>query len=439
MRQKHIPFCFLLAFTNYASGFYATRLRSLTSFHARRAVSIRSHTHTMITSTPPSGKGALARTSLARGSGEYETATMADVKKGDGEYKAVTMEEFRDTNSALIALSFLVAYFIAGVAFYYKNSGWTLIQTLYFVVMTLTSVGYGDFAPTGEGNRLFTCFYIIFGIGLLGTALGEVFSTLLETKETPTVEETPAGRFIAWITGDDRRKDLKKKIDMDLNENQLAESSDPEMILFGKEDAMGSLRAQISTVAQTIVIGSIAFRYLEPDISSIDAVYYSIVTVSTVGYGDYVPQTETAELFVAVYSLIGTVVLTRSLGALAALPLERRRRINQKRVLEQYGGELDIDELGDLQKSLVDIKISKEVRNPGTCTSSEFALAMLVRQDKCTVEDIEMTLQTFAKLDIDGSGELDEDDVQRWMEEQKKTEDQKINQTEKWVDDIGGW
>ena len=86
-------------------------------------------------------------------------------------------------------------------------------------------------------------------------------------------------------------------------------------------------------------------------------------------------------------------------------------------MLEQYGGELDAYELEDLQKTLRELELCDEVG--GTCSTSDFALAMLVRQDKCTAEDVKMALTTFNGLDIDGSGELDDDDVQKWIERKR--------------------
>ena len=44
----------------------------------------------------------------------------------------------------------------------------------------------------------------------------------------------------------------------------------------------------------------------------------------------------------------------------------------------------------------------------GTCSTSDFALAMLVRQDKCTAADVKRALTTFNGLDIDGSGALED-------------------------------
>ena len=81
------------------------------------------------------------------------------------------------------------------------------------------------------------------------------------------------------------------------------------------------------------------------------------------------------------------------------------------------GGELDAEELDDLQRTLADLELCDADR--GYCTTSDFALAMLVRQDKCSEADIKQALVTFKKLDIDGSGELDEEDVKAWLEREE--------------------
>ena len=44
-----------------------------------------------------------------------------------------------------------------GVAFYSVAEGWTVIDSFYFTVIALTTVGFGDFVPTNEatGNTHF--------------------------------------------------------------------------------------------------------------------------------------------------------------------------------------------------------------------------------------------------------------------------------------------
>jgi voltage-gated potassium channel len=56
---------------------------------------------------------------------------------------------------------------ISGTGFYTLVEGLRFVDAFYFSVITLTTVGYGDFAPQTDVGKLFTAVYVLFGVGIL--------------------------------------------------------------------------------------------------------------------------------------------------------------------------------------------------------------------------------------------------------------------------------
>jgi hypothetical protein len=61
-------------------------------------------------------------------------------------------------------------------------------------------------------------------------------------------------------------------------------------------------------------IGTVAYRFLE-DWSWVDALYFSTVAVTTVGFGDLTPSTDGSKLFTVFYILSGISIITTYLNA----------------------------------------------------------------------------------------------------------------------------
>ncbi len=81
---------------------------------------------------------------------------------------------------AISVLAFLM--FTGTIAYRYLEK-WTFIQSLYFSVTTLTTIGYGDFVPTTDISRLFTVFFMIIGVATSLTALGIIALSLIKKED----------------------------------------------------------------------------------------------------------------------------------------------------------------------------------------------------------------------------------------------------------------
>ena len=81
-----------------------------------------------------------------------------------------------------------------------------------------------------------------------------------------------------------------------------------------------------------IAIGATGFRYFD-QINWLDAIYVSIATITTVGYGDIVPVTPAAKMFTIGFMLIGVGVAFYLLTNIGSYVLERREESFSERIV----------------------------------------------------------------------------------------------------------
>ena len=94
-------------------------------------------------------------------------------------------------------------------------------------------------------------------------------------------------------------------------------------------ELQGKLKHQIlfalSAITGMIGLGTAAYCYLE-DWTIAQAFYFSVVTLTTVGYGDLHPTTDVSRVFTAAYILVGVGIMLASLGIIATNYLKLAER-----------------------------------------------------------------------------------------------------------------
>lgn len=65
------------------------------------------------------------------------------------------------------------------------------------------------------------------------------------------------------------------------------------------------------------ITSGVVFYWLVEDLSPVNALYFSVTTLTTVGYGDFSPETTAGKLFTVVYVLVGVGILLAFLSRVA--------------------------------------------------------------------------------------------------------------------------
>ena len=97
-------------------------------------------------------------------------------------HRAYRDPEFR----ALISIMFLLL--ISGSIFYVFHDNWGVVDAMYFCVMTMSTVGYGDLTPTTNFSKAFTIVYSLITIGVFVGVVTKLAQAMLE-KETSAHEK----------------------------------------------------------------------------------------------------------------------------------------------------------------------------------------------------------------------------------------------------------
>ena len=109
---------------------------------------------------------------------------------------------FREPQFRALLLLYGALLFI-GTVFYVRTEGWSVLDALYFCVVTLATVGYGDFAPRTSVGKIFTIVYILIGAGVFVVLAAELAVGVIRFRDlrpgSDTEREATASRSASQV------------------------------------------------------------------------------------------------------------------------------------------------------------------------------------------------------------------------------------------------
>ncbi|MBT8126489.1 MAG: two pore domain potassium channel family protein [Gammaproteobacteria bacterium] len=82
-----------------------------------------------------------------------------------------------------ILLVLMLTFLVGGTYFYWSEEGWSVIDAFHFSVMTMSTVGHGELAPTSDLSKIFTAVYSILSIGVFVAVTAKLVIIIVSHKK----------------------------------------------------------------------------------------------------------------------------------------------------------------------------------------------------------------------------------------------------------------
>ncbi|CAK9111842.1 Two pore potassium channel a (Two K(+) channel a) (Calcium-activated outward-rectifying potassium channel 1) (OsKCO1) [Durusdinium trenchii] len=277
-------------------------------------------------------------------------------------------------------VALLTAYLVGGaIIFRYINPQFrtqgnnaefetTFLDAMYFVVVTLTTVGYGDIVPSNDETKIFVSLYIIVSLVLVGVAL-EVTDFLFQID----VEEIEEGG----------------EVELD------------KFLTRGRKRLMWNLLWVFLFMFSSVIF--FVFQD-EESFTAVDAIYFTVATMTTVGYGDFTPRSDEGRIFSIFWVSAGCLVLFRCVGSLMDVMLEARKRKwtksraeRQNVLMHHLSARVGIINMVNVPDTQVIQKYTKQ-ELIDVLTKLEFIMYRLEKEGKVEIEDFRRLDEEFKGL-----------------------------------------
>ncbi|EPS65767.1 hypothetical protein M569_09008, partial [Genlisea aurea] len=271
---------------------------------------------------------------------------------------------------------FLFLYLSLGVAMYsctkdkFKaTETHPVVDALYFCIVTMCTIGYGDITPDSAATKLFSITFVLVGFGFIDILLSGMVSYVLDLQESYLL------KTIKNVNG--------------------GHSHDPRSYLVDVKKGRMRIRMKVGLALCVVVlcIGvGVGFMHFFEKLDWLDSFYLSVMSVTTVGYGDRAFTSLPGRVFASVWLLVSTLAVARAFLYLAEARVDKRHRRMEKWVLDQN---LTVAQF-----------LAADIDNNGFVSRSEFVVYKLKEMGKVSEMDILQICKQFDRLDSGNCGKI---------------------------------
>uniref|UniRef100_A0A7C9EGD8 Potassium channel domain-containing protein n=1 Tax=Opuntia streptacantha TaxID=393608 RepID=A0A7C9EGD8_OPUST len=279
------------------------------------------------------------------------------------------------------AFLLLVIYLSFGIIIYWFNrkqfSGietHPVVDALYFCIVTMCTIGYGDITPNSTATKLFSILFVLVGFGFIDILLSSMVTYVLDLEENYILSAVKA------------RKD-----------GEQAHS-----VLVDVQKGRMRIRMKVALALGVVVlcigIGVGVLHYIE-QLGWLDSFYLSVMSVTTVGYGDRAFKSLPGRVFASIWLLVSTLAVARAFLYLAEFRVDKRNRKFAKWAL---GQDMTVSQF-----------LAADIDCNGFVSKSEYVIYKLKEMGKISDKDIVLVCKKFDELDSGNNGKITLADLMR--------------------------
>ena len=233
-----------------------------------------------------------------------------------------------------------------------QSRGWSFPDCAYFAIITLTTVGYGDLTPATDAGKVLSAAFAVGGLIVVTASLTELIEAVVshrralevqaslrqidettslieKAQQPPTHGAARPARSSDDVGAADWWSDFLRRSGVDFRRDSSPRRG--RVCSIGCAAPRSRLEpADGAPLLLLAICGGTCLGYYVEGWCAVDSAYFALISILTVGYGDFSPSTRLGRT-------LCTLLLPVACARLAALRLPSRRRARLRRQGAQIG------------------------------------------------------------------------------------------------------